>query len=200
MFDVPRASAWVRPDPGRAPTLPVPHRLSRRAHRGRVPARSTRTRAAHPRRRAYPRLRRLHGRAANLAQLPGAADRGARIAARADPAHGRHPVPARARTCLWRSARNVRGDDAHLPGRGRHRDPRTRRGPGNPGRPGAERDDRTAALDGRPVRLLPADGAALTSTVDDLGNFEFEAVAPGPYVLELDLPGALVIIEELRLD
>jgi hypothetical protein len=55
------------------------------------------------------------------------------------------------------------------------------------------------ALDGRAVRLMPTDGAALSSSMDDLGNFEFEGVSAGPYALEIDLPGAQVVVEELHL-
>jgi hypothetical protein len=55
-------------------------------------------------------------------------------------------------------------------------------------------------LDGRAVRLVPAERSALTSTMDDLGNFEFEGVPAGMYALEIELPDALiVVVEELRL-
>lgn len=56
------------------------------------------------------------------------------------------------------------------------------------------------ALDGRSVRLVPSSRIPLTSAVDDLGNFEFEGVPAGLYALELDLPNALVVVEELRVD
>ncbi len=56
------------------------------------------------------------------------------------------------------------------------------------------------ALDGRSVRLIPLDRAALSSSMDDLGNFEFEDLLAGLYALEIDLPDAQVIVEELRLD
>jgi hypothetical protein len=56
------------------------------------------------------------------------------------------------------------------------------------------------ALDGREVRLLPADQAALSSPMDDLGNFEFEHVPAGTYALEINLPDALVVVEELHFD
>jgi hypothetical protein len=57
------------------------------------------------------------------------------------------------------------------------------------------------ALDGRAVRLIPTDRAALSSSMDDLGNFEFEGVPAGMYALEIDLPDAqVVVVEELRLD
>jgi hypothetical protein len=58
----------------------------------------------------------------------------------------------------------------------------------------------TAALDGRTVRLMPTDRDPLSSALDDLGNFEFEELPPGLYALELELPSALVVVEELRLD
>jgi hypothetical protein len=56
------------------------------------------------------------------------------------------------------------------------------------------------ALDGRAVRLIPTDRVALSSAIDDLGNFEFEHVPAGMYALEIDLPEAQVVVEELRLD
>ena len=56
------------------------------------------------------------------------------------------------------------------------------------------------ALDGRAVRLIPTDRAALSASMDDLGNFEFEDVPAGMYALEIDLPDTLVVVEELRLD
>jgi len=56
------------------------------------------------------------------------------------------------------------------------------------------------ALDGRRVRLIPTDRAPLGSSMDDLGNFEFEDVPAGMYALEIELPDAQVVVEELRLD
>jgi hypothetical protein len=56
------------------------------------------------------------------------------------------------------------------------------------------------ALDGRAVRLILPDRAPLSSSMDDLGNFEFEDVPAGMYALEIDLPDAQVVVEELRLD
>ncbi len=57
------------------------------------------------------------------------------------------------------------------------------------------------ALDRRAVRLIPPDLAAFSSSMDDLGNFEFEAVPAGMYALEIDLADSLiVVIKELRLD
>ena len=69
--------------------------------------------------------------------------------------------------------------------------------------PGAGRD---AALAGTidqlraPAFPRPSDRATLSSSMDDLGNFEFEDVPAGLYALEIDLPGAQVVIEELHLD
>jgi anti-sigma factor RsiW len=55
------------------------------------------------------------------------------------------------------------------------------------------------AVTDREVRLLPTDGPALTSTLDDLGNFEFGHLASGLYALEVDLADDLVVVvEELR--
>jgi hypothetical protein len=55
-------------------------------------------------------------------------------------------------------------------------------------------------LAGCEVRLVPDAGPATRGTLDDLGNFEIEGLSPGVYVLEVYLPGSLVIIEELRVD
>jgi hypothetical protein len=56
------------------------------------------------------------------------------------------------------------------------------------------------ALEGRTVRLVPADHGALDSRLDDLGNFEFDQVPAGLYALEIELPDAMVVVEELRID
>jgi hypothetical protein len=56
------------------------------------------------------------------------------------------------------------------------------------------------ALDGREVRLQPRDGSPTRAVLDDIGNFEFTGVAAGAYVLEIDLPDGIVVIEELRVD
>jgi|SRR5438477_5220660 len=53
-------------------------------------------------------------------------------------------------------------------------------------------------LAGREVRLVPTVGAPTRGRLDDLGNFEIEDLRPGAYVLEVELPGSLVIVEELR--
>lgn len=55
-------------------------------------------------------------------------------------------------------------------------------------------------LEAREVRLLGAEGSALGTQLDDLGNFEFTNVAAGDYALELDLPEGVVVIEDLRVD
>lgn len=56
------------------------------------------------------------------------------------------------------------------------------------------------SLEGRSVRLLPRDGAPVSTSLDDLGNFDVVDVVPGLYALEIDLPTGLVVIEELRVD
>jgi hypothetical protein len=56
------------------------------------------------------------------------------------------------------------------------------------------------ALEGHTVRLVSIERDALTSALDDLGNFEFDDVPAGIYALELDLPDALIVVEELRVD
>ena len=56
------------------------------------------------------------------------------------------------------------------------------------------------ALEGHEARLLPREGASLRTQLDDLGNFEFGNVAAGRYVLELDLPDGVLVIEELHVD
>ena len=61
--------------------------------------------------------------------------------------------------------------------------------------PGAQAPE---AMEGRDVRLLPRQGQPLTVKLDDLGNFEFASVPAGDYVLEIDLPDGIIVIEELR--
>ncbi len=56
------------------------------------------------------------------------------------------------------------------------------------------------ALDGRAVQLIPTDRGPLGTSMDDLGNFEFDEVPAGLYALEINLPDAQVVVEELRLD
>jgi hypothetical protein len=55
-------------------------------------------------------------------------------------------------------------------------------------------------LEGRSVTLTSREGAARVARLDDLGNFEFTDVPPGPYALEIDLPDGVVVIEELQVD
>jgi hypothetical protein len=54
------------------------------------------------------------------------------------------------------------------------------------------------SLTGREARLVPRDGAAVITALDDLGNFELNDLAAGLYALEIDLPDGVVVIEELR--
>jgi hypothetical protein len=56
------------------------------------------------------------------------------------------------------------------------------------------------ALAGCPVRLLPMGGPPRSAALDEVGNFEFANLPRGMYALELDLPDAVVVIEELRVD
>jgi hypothetical protein len=56
------------------------------------------------------------------------------------------------------------------------------------------------ALEGHEVRLVPREGELLRTQLDDLGNFEFGNVAAGQYLLEVDLPDGVLIIEELHVD
>jgi hypothetical protein len=56
------------------------------------------------------------------------------------------------------------------------------------------------ALEGHEARLLPREGLPLRTQLDDLGNFEFGNVAAGQYVLEVDLPDGVLVIEELHVD
>jgi hypothetical protein len=56
------------------------------------------------------------------------------------------------------------------------------------------------SLEGRSVRLTPREGAPISSSLDDLGNFEFAGVESGLYALEIDLTNGVVVIEELRVD
>ncbi|HEY3059522.1 MAG TPA: hypothetical protein VGL99_11155 [Chloroflexota bacterium] len=50
------------------------------------------------------------------------------------------------------------------------------------------------------VRLLPGQGPALTSDLDELGNFEFFDVAPGAYALEIQLPDEIIVVQHLQVD
>lgn len=53
-------------------------------------------------------------------------------------------------------------------------------------------------LVGQPVRLLTRDGPIQVTALDDIGNFNFDGVAPGQAILEIELPTATIVIEELR--
>jgi hypothetical protein len=61
-------------------------------------------------------------------------------------------------------------------------------------------DSPSEALTGRGVRLLPRDGAPIRSTLDDLGNFEFNGLDADQYAVEIDLPDSIIVIQELRVD
>jgi len=50
------------------------------------------------------------------------------------------------------------------------------------------------------ARLIPEHGAAHVAEVDDLGNFEFEGVSGGTYVLEIQLPDEIIVVERLSVD
>jgi Putative zinc-finger len=55
-------------------------------------------------------------------------------------------------------------------------------------------------LTDREVRLVPREGAALTTVVDDVGNFFFEGAPAGLYALEIDLPDGILVVEELTVE
>lgn len=57
-----------------------------------------------------------------------------------------------------------------------------------------------ATLAGQTVRLIPADGSAVTAEIGDMGDFFIEAVARGTYRLEVELPDRVVVVEALRVD
>ena len=40
----------------------------------------------------------------------------------------------------------------------------------------------------------------MIAKLDELGNFEFTGVPAGDYVLEIELPDSVVVIEELHID
>jgi len=52
-------------------------------------------------------------------------------------------------------------------------------------------------LVGRTVRLLASDGAPRAAALDDIGNFEFDGLPPGPSSLELELPDRLLVVEDV---
>lgn len=61
-------------------------------------------------------------------------------------------------------------------------------------------------LEGMQVQLssqandLPQTSAPQTERVDDLGNFVFAGVAPSTYLLELQLPESVIVIDQLPID
>ena len=61
-------------------------------------------------------------------------------------------------------------------------------------------EQRPESLDRREVRLLPRAGATIATQLDDLGSFEFADLESGSYVLEIDVPDGVLVIEELRVD
>jgi hypothetical protein len=50
------------------------------------------------------------------------------------------------------------------------------------------------------ARLLSEQGNATLAEVDELGNFEFEALSAGAYRLEIELPDQVIVVEHLRVD
>jgi len=50
------------------------------------------------------------------------------------------------------------------------------------------------------ARLLSEDGAHRLAEVDELGNFEFDDVPAGSYVLEIELPDEIIVVEQLAVD
>jgi hypothetical protein len=55
------------------------------------------------------------------------------------------------------------------------------------------------SLAGHPVRLITDEGAQQTVTIGPLGDFGWEAIAPGRYRLEVELKDRLIVVEELRI-
>jgi hypothetical protein len=53
-------------------------------------------------------------------------------------------------------------------------------------------------VEGHEVRLLPRQGPATTTTVDELGNFVVEGLEPGLYALEIELADGVLVVEELQ--
>jgi hypothetical protein len=66
----------------------------------------------------------------------------------------------------------------------------------------AQKGTAVGVLQGNTVQLslVGASGkTAYTQTIDDLGNFVFSMLNPADYTLELQLPGGIVVIDELSL-
>jgi hypothetical protein len=55
-------------------------------------------------------------------------------------------------------------------------------------------------FEGRAVTLTPREGSTISTSLDDVGTFEFAQVAAGQYALEIDLADGVVVVEELRVD
>ncbi|GAC1322295.1 MAG: hypothetical protein NVSMB2_19550 [Chloroflexota bacterium] len=53
-------------------------------------------------------------------------------------------------------------------------------------------------LVGQPVRLLSSGEQGRVTELDDIGNFSFDGVSAGRATLEIELPSATVVIEELQ--
>jgi len=51
----------------------------------------------------------------------------------------------------------------------------------------------------RPVHLISDAGAGLIERTDELGNFQFDNLAPGAYRLEIDLDREVIVVEDFRL-
>ncbi|MDQ6674134.1 MAG: hypothetical protein M3069_25910 [Chloroflexota bacterium] len=56
------------------------------------------------------------------------------------------------------------------------------------------------ALAGREARLVSGAGASTSALLDDLGNFEFDDIPVGSYVLEVELADRVIVVEELHVD
>lgn len=50
------------------------------------------------------------------------------------------------------------------------------------------------------VRLLPTQGAPLSTALDELGNFEFYDLVPGEYALEIALPDEIIVVQQLPVE
>jgi hypothetical protein len=63
-------------------------------------------------------------------------------------------------------------------------------------REGADAED----LTGRVLRLIGDDGGERFTNIGDLGDFDFGAIEPGNYRLEIETGDSVVVVEDLRLD
>jgi hypothetical protein len=71
--------------------------------------------------------------------------------------------------------------------------------------PGAERGSLLGLVTGSEtasgtVRLLSGERVVATESLDTLGNFEFGGLEPGSYVLELEFPSRVVVLEQVVVD